>query len=292
MKIVLFGKNGQLGWELQRTLAPLGKVISFDFPQVDLCHPEQARQVLRQEKPTLIVNASAYTAVDRAESEPEKAFAVNQDAPRVMAEEAKHLGAAFIHFSTDYVFDGKKSTPYLEEDQPYPLSIYGKSKWEGEKAVLENDGCSLILRTAWVYSLRGDTFVNKVLGWARKQTSMRVVNDQISNPTWARFLAEITAQVVAMGKPDFPTWLEKYKGLYHLAGSGHASRLEWAREILAADPHIEEQTVRQLDAARSSDFPTPAERPLFSVLNCERFTQTFGLHLPPWQEALRLAMEK
>jgi dTDP-4-dehydrorhamnose reductase len=267
-------------------------MISFDVPQIDFCHPEQGRQIIRQEKPTLIVNASAYTAVDRAESEPEKAFAVNYAAPRMMAEEAKLLGAAFIHYSTDYVFDGTKNTPYLETDLPNPLSIYGQSKWKGEQAVLESGACALVLRTAWVYSLRGDTFVNKVLGWAHKQTVMRVVNDQISNPTWARLLAETTAQIIAMGIPNFTDWLESYKGLYHLTSSGYTSRLEWAREILAADPQHEEQTVRQLEAAHSSDFVTPAQRPQFSALNCERFTQTFGLRLPLWQAALHLAMEK
>jgi dTDP-4-dehydrorhamnose reductase len=290
MKILLFGSNGQLGWELHRTLSPLGSVAAFDYPQVDLNHQEQIISLIREERPQLIVNAAAYTAVDRAESEPKLAFAVNHDAPGTMAKEAKTLGAGLIHYSTDYVFDGNKKKPYLETDPPHPLSVYAQSKLEGEKLIQDIGGNYLIFRTSWVYSLRGNTFVKKILAWSRQQKTLRVVDDQIGNPTWARMLAEITSQVVTMGIPDIPAWLEEHRGLYHLAGSGYASRLEWARAILAYDPHPHEQTVERIESASTTDFPTPAQRPLFSALDCELFHNTFGPYLPHWQEALRLAL--
>lgn len=291
MRILLLGKYGQLGWELRRALATLGEVIAFDYPEVDLAHPEQARELARQYQPHIIVNAAAYTAVDRAESEPELAMAINAQTPAVLAEEARRLRALMIHYSTDYVFDGRKGSEYLESDPPNPLGVYGLSKLEGERAVLAVGGAALILRTSWVYSLRRDSFVTKVLQWARQQPVLRVVSDQISNPTWARMLAEITAQILTRGGDGWLDWLGERRGLYHLAGSGRASRLEWAQEILKLDPHPEQQIVREILPALTADFPTPAQRPLFSALNCDRFTAVFGLRLPPWREALRLAME-
>ncbi len=291
MRILLLGNRGQLGWELHRSLATLGEVAAFDFPEVDLAHPEQAGELVRQQKPEVIVNATAYTAVDRAESEPDLAMAVNARAPGVLAEEARRLGAVFIHYSTDYVFDGRKGSAYLESDPPNPLGVYGLSKLEGERAVQANAGVWLILRTSWVYSLRRESFVTKVLQWARQQTVVHVVADQVSNPTWARMLAEATAQLLARGGESWLDWLKERCGLYHLAGSGYASRLEWAQAIIELDPHPESQIVHEVLPAFTVDFPTPAQRPLFSALNCDLFTKIFGLRLPPWREALRLAME-
>jgi dTDP-4-dehydrorhamnose reductase len=290
MRILLLGKLGQLGWELHRALSPLGEIVALDYPDIDLAHAESLPQLLKDTQPEVIVNATAYNAVDRAESEPEIAYAVNARAPGLLAEHARKLGAALIHYSTDYVFDGAKDSPYLETDTPNPLGVYGQSKLDGEMAIEGAGGVYLILRTSWVYSLRRPSFVTKVLDWSRQQSTLRVVSDQVSNPTWARMLAETTALLLAKGTPDILGYLEGNRGIYHLAGSGHASRFEWAQAILNHDPKPDEQVTREVLPAKSSDFPTPATRPLFSALNCEHFSDTFGLRMPDWEEALNMAM--
>ena len=290
MKILLLGKNGQLGWELQRCLASLGEVHALDYPEIDLANRDGLRDSIRASQPEVIINATAYTAVDRAESESSLVYAINADGPAAIAEEASSLGAALIHFSTDYVFDGTKGKPYVETDTPNPLSVYGKSKLAGEQAVQSVGGAYLILRTAWVYSLRRDSFISKVLQWARQNEILRIVDDQVSNPTWARMLAQTTALLLARTGNNFHPWLAERNGLYHLAGDGFASRLDWARKILALDPHREEQVCKEILPALTSDFPTPAQRPLFSALDCDHFEQTFTFKLPDWRDALRLAV--
>jgi dTDP-4-dehydrorhamnose reductase len=290
MRILLIGKNGQLGWELHRSLAPLGELITVDFPEVDLADADSTRRLVRNTTPDLIVNSAAYTAVDKAEVEPELCRAVNSSAPGVLAEEANAIKAALIHYSTDYVFDGANTNPYVETDRPNPLNTYGKSKLEGEQAVQKAACAALILRTSWVYSTSQAGFVNKVLQWSRQQSSMRVVVDQVASPTWCRMLAEITAQVAAMGARDIYAFIGERKGIYHLAGSGRASRWEWAKAILELDPHKEHQVVRELNQALTAEFPTPAKRPVNSSLDCTRFEHVFGLRLPDWQIALKLAM--
>jgi dTDP-4-dehydrorhamnose reductase len=291
MRILLIGNTGQLGWELERTLAPLGELYAIDYPKINLADAENTNQVIRPLKSNIIINAAAYTAVDRAEEEPALALAVNAEGPARLAEEARRSGAVFIHFSTDYVFDGLKGSPYLESDTPNPLGVYGRSKLAGEQAIQQIGGVYLILRTSWVYSLRRESFVNKVLGWSRQQRSLKLVTDQVSGPTWARMLAEVTAQLIVWGGVDSIDWLSERSGLYHLAGMGYCSRIEWGQEILRLDPHKDEQVAQEVLPALTADFPTPARRPLFSALNCDRFTQVFGLRLPAWQVALKLAME-
>jgi dTDP-4-dehydrorhamnose reductase len=291
MHILLIGNTGQLGWELERALAPLGELQTCDYPAIDLANTSSIRLFLHRYKPELIINAAAYTAVDRAEAEPDLADAINAIAPAVLAEEAHNIGSAFIHFSTDYVFDGLKGTPYPETDPPNPLNVYGRTKLAGEQGVQHIGGAYLILRTSWVYSLRRDSFVNKVLGWARSQPSLKLVTDQVSGPTWARSLAEVTSHLVLLGGNDIVDWLSEHHGLYHLAGSGYCSRFEWGQEVLQLDPHKEQQVVKELLPALTVEFPTPALRPLFSALNCDKFTRTFHLHLPDWKVALKLAME-
>lgn len=291
MRILLLGKFGQLGWELHRALSPLGEIIVVDYPEIDLLQPDPIRQLVRRVQPALIVNATAYTAVDRAENESQVARNINARAPGILAEEARTLGAGLVHFSTDYVFDGTTNRPYIETDQPNPLGMYGQSKLEGERAIEATGGAYLILRTSWVYSMRRDSFVTKVLHWSRQQETIRVVSDQISNPTWARHLAEITAQLLAQSIGNPAGWLAERRGLYHLAGSGYTSRLEWAEAILRLDPQREQQITQQVLPALTADFPTPARRPLFSALDCERFTRVFQLRLPPWEETLALAMD-
>jgi dTDP-4-dehydrorhamnose reductase len=291
IKILLLGKNGQLGWELRRTLACLGDVTALDYPEVDFTHPDQLADLVRSEKPGLVVNAVAYTAVDRAESEAETARLINAVTPEVLAEAAKMVGAGFIHYSTDYVFDGEKGSPYTESDQTNPLNAYGSTKLGGEQAVAAAGGAAWVFRTCMVFSNRRDSFVAKVLQWSRGQKVLRVVSDQVGSPTWARALAEATSLALAMGRTDLPGWMSQTSGLYHLAGDGSASRLDWAREILALDPHREEQVTESIEPAASSEFTTPARRPLFSALDCQRFYTTFGFRLPPWQVSLGLAMD-
>ena len=291
MRILLLGKNGQLGWELHRTLSPLGEVIAPDFPEIDLTQGDKIRQQVRLIQPTVIVNASAYTAVDRAESEPEIAMAVNGLAPGLLAEEALKSGAAVVHFSTDYVFDGTKGSQYVETDIPNPIGVYSQSKLNGDMAIEQVGGAYLILRTSWMYSLRRDNFLTKVLTWARAESVLRIVTNHIGSPTSARMLAETTALTLAMGRSSVVDWIAENRGTYHVAGEGSASRFELAQEILRCDPHPEEQTVLELQPASSKEFPSPAPRPPNSSLNCNKFTQRFGLRLPPWQEALRMMLD-
>jgi len=263
-------------------------VVALDYPEINMADAASIRKTVQEHRPEVIINATAYTAVDKAESEPELAEAINGTGPGVLAEEGRKLKAVLVHYSTDYVFDGTKGAPYMETDLPHPLNVYGESKLTGEQAIQSVDGAYLIMRTAWVYSMRRDSFVSKVLGWARQNETLRIVDDQISNPTWARILAETTALILGKGIGT----IEERKGLYHLAGSGYASRLEWAKEILELDPHRQEQTVKEIFPALTTDFPTPAQRPLFSALDCSRFGHVFDLVLPPWQKALRLVLDK
>ena len=291
MRVLLFGKNGQVGWELQRVLPPLGQVIALDYEDLDLANLKALQTRLEELKPDLIVNASAYTAVDRAESERDLAMKVNGQAPGIMAEAARKSGAMLVHYSTDYVFDGSKGSPYVETDAPNPLNVYGESKLAGEQAVQQAASVYLILRTSWVYSLRlQGGFVNKVLAWARENEVVRIVDDQVSSPTWARTLAEVTGHLVARGGNHLNEYFAPLSGIYHVAGNGNVSRYEWAKAILALDPHREGQHIKRLKHALSSEFPTPAARPAYSVLSCKRFERVFGLRAPNWMESLELAM--
>ena len=290
MNFLLFGKNGQLGWELNRSLLGLGEVFAYDYPEVDFTAPASLKPLVEKIRPQVIINAAAYTDVDRAETEVEQARLINAEAPALLASVSRDIGSALIHFSTDYVFDGNKGTPYSEQDVPCPLNVYGQTKLEGERAIHQEDGASMIFRTAWVYSMRGNNFVKKVLQWAHSQTEMRIARDQISNPTWARALADMIALILARAGPHPQSWISDRRGLYHLAGGGVASRLDWTNEILRADPHADRQIVERIHPARSVEFNTKALRPLFSALDCRAFEKTFSLRLADWKIALRLAL--
>lgn len=292
MNIVLFGKNGQLGSEFRRSLPGLGNLTCLDYEDLDLCDIHALQQALNELKPNLIVNASAYTAVDRAETEQETAMKINALAPGVMAEWARNSGAALIHYSTDYVFDGGKGSPYVESDRANPLNMYGKSKLAGEENIQQAGDAYLIFRTSWVYSVGGTGFVNKVLEWARKNQTLKIVSDQVSNPTWARDLADAAVSVLSAHRDSLQDFMKERRGLYHLAGGGYASRFEWAREILTNDPNRTEQLVQAIEPVSSDAFPTPALRPLFSALDCSKFRETFGFALPNWAGSLRTAMAK
>lgn len=290
MKILLFGKNGQVGWELQRTLGPLGQIEAIDQPDLNLVDAIALERKILDFRPTVIVNAAAYTAVDKAEQETQMAFAVNAAAPEIMAKAAQRTGSVMIHFSTDFVFDGNKGQPYKEDDLPHPLNQYGHSKLEGEERIRQVGGVYLILRTSWVYSLRGDNFVTKILTWSRKNPNLQIVTDQVGSPTWARMLAETIAILLGRSGGDTFEYFKKVCGLYHLAGSGQTSRFEWGQAILKNDPGSKNQVTKNIQPALSHSFPTPALRPAFSALDCSRFTRTFDLQLPPWEKTLALAL--
>lgn len=290
MKIVLIGKNGQLGWEFQQLLPAFGEMIALGRADLDVSDPHAVQETLLELQPNLIINTSAYTEVDLAETQRELAEKINALAPASMAEAARKTGAVFIHYSTDYVFDGKASRPYTEQAATNPLNVYGSSKLLGETHIQQTGDAYLILRTSWVYSLRGNSFVNKVLGWSRKNKSLKIVSDQIGCPTWARMLAALTCQAVFNNSGDLLDSLRARRGIYHLAGNGYTSRFEWAKRILALDPKRTEQLVQTIEPVSSLEFPTPAVRPLFSALNCEKFTATFGLNPPDWTESLQQAL--
>jgi dTDP-4-dehydrorhamnose reductase len=289
-KILQIGMNGQVGWELLRTCAPLGEVVALDYPDVDLSDYAGLRKLVAEVKPNIILNAAAYTNVDKAESEPEKARAINAIGPAVLAEEAKKINAVLVHYSTDYVFDGTKGSPYVETDATNPLNVYGQTKLEGEQAIAASGCANLVLRTSWVYSMRQGGFVTKVLQWARTQEVMRVVDDQISSPTSARMLAEVTALILAQGREDVFGYLKEKGGLYHCAGGGSCSRYEWAKTILDLDPHKEQQIVKQLTTEKSSQFATTAVRPYVSLLSNQLIKSVLSIHMVAWEEELRFEL--
>lgn len=283
--ILLTGKNGQVGWELQRTLAPLGEVVALDRQQLDLSNPAQIRERVREIKPGLIVNAAAYTTVDRAEAEPELAMAVNGTAPGILAEEAKRAGAAIIHYSTDYVFDATKTTPYTEEDAPNPINVYGRTKLAGEQAIQAVGVPHLILRTSWVYGMRGKNFLLTILRLAREREELTIVHDQIGAPTWSRTIAEATAQILASG-----AWPASAGGTYHLTASGSTTWYGFAKAILALDPKPSEQVCKRLIPIPTAAYPTPARRPAYSVLSNAKLKADFDVVLPGWKQGLKSAL--
>lgn len=294
-KILLTGKNGQVGWELQRTLASLGDVVAVGHREMDLADPDSIRSVIRQARPDLIVNAAAYTAVDKAESEPDLAMAVNGIAPGIMAEEAKRLNAAMVHYSTDYVFDGAKKTPYSEEDIPSPLNVYGQTKLAGERAIQVAGVPYLILRTSWVYGARGKNFLLTILRLTRERSELKIVDDQVGAPTWSRMLAEMTSQIVAqflspLCRPAIP--IADISGTYHMASSGSTSWHGFAAKILESAPGHAIQAMPKLIPIPTSDYPLPAKRPRNSCLSNEKLTRTFGLAIPAWEESLALCLQE
>ena len=281
MRILLTGRNGQVGWELERKLAPLGEVIATDRATLDLADPDAIRRRVREAKPQIIVNAAAYTAVDHAESEPELAMQINGIAPGILAEEAKRLGALLVHYSTDYVFDGTKPGPYVENDLPAPANLYGKSKLAGEQAV-RSPGCRhVVLRTSWVYGARGKNFLLTVLRLAAERPELRIVADQVGAPTWCRALAEATARIILRALDDSST-----HGLYHATNGGETSWFGFAVEILrmaAIDTPVIPIT--------TPEYPTPAVRPANSRLDNTRLRSAFGLSLPDWHSSLAGCMK-
>jgi dTDP-4-dehydrorhamnose reductase len=295
LKILLTGRNGQVGYELERSLQGLGEIVAVDRSVTNLSDPGKLREVIRTVKPALIVNPAAYTAVDQAESEPDIAMCVNAEAPALMAEEARKLGAALVHYSTDYVFDGTKDGSYVEDDVPDPQNAYGRSKLAGEQAIRSSGVRHLILRTSWVYGTRGKNFLRTVQRLASERDELRIVADQFGAPTWSRTIAEATAHMLvklqararAPGNRLIPdeAW-QDHAGLYHLTAQGRTSWHGFTQTI-----------VGQLDLPRkpvvvpiqTSEYPLPARRPQNSVLCSDKFMQSFCT-LPDWESALRLCL--
>jgi len=290
-KILLTGATGQVGWELRRSLACLGEVIAPDRGRMDLADAASVRRAVQALGPDLIVNPAAYTAVDRAESEPELARAINAVAPGVLAEEAARLGAVLVHYSTDYVFDGSKAGPYVEEDAPNPLNVYGQTKLAGEEAVRASGAAHLIFRTSWVYGLRGANFLLTMQRLMRERPELKIVDDQIGAPTWSRLIAEATAQVLArVFSPPAARGprLAEPGGTYHLSCAGETSWYGFAAAIAELGKL---EAVPRLTPIPSSGYPTPARRPANSRLNNDRLEAAFGLRLPDWREALQLCLD-
>ena len=271
MRILLTGATGQVGWELRKALAPLGEVKAFDRFGLDLADTPPLVATVRALQPQVIVNAAAYTAVDKAETERDMAFAVNATAPRVLAEEAKRIGALLVHYSTDYVFDGSKSTPYVEDDAPDPINVYGASKLAGERAIVGTGCRHLILRTSWVYGPRGKNFYLTILRLAKERPELRIVDDQIGAPTSSLEIARATALLLRKDP----------QGLYHLSAAGETTWCGFARALLAR-AGISTSVV----PIRTEDYPTPARRPRNSRLDCARLRVEFGVALAPWEQGL------
>jgi dTDP-4-dehydrorhamnose reductase len=292
MKILLTGCNGQVGWELGRALLPLGEVIATNSSQVDLSDLDGLRRTVQKYYADIIVNAAAYTAVDKAETEKDLAFLVNAEAPGVLAEQAKQTGALLIHYSTDYVFDGTKSSAYVEDDAPNPVNIYGQSKLAGEKAIQATGADYLILRTSWVYAARGHNFLKSILRLAAEREELNIVADQIGSPTWARLIAETTAHVLRQ------SLLERHNGdfnsdLYNVTSAGESSWHGFAQMIVDYARQQGNQALKNriINPIPTKDYPLPAKRPVNSRLSIGRLEQHFGLKMPAWDQALKLCME-
>jgi dTDP-4-dehydrorhamnose reductase len=294
MKVLLLGKSGQVGWELQRSLAVLGEVVALNRASTEHCgdlgHLAGLADTVRALRPDVIVNAAAYTAVDKAESDQAQAQAINAAAPGVLAEEAARLGALLVHYSTDYVFDGSGTTPWRETDATGPLSVYGRSKLEGEQRILQAGARHLIFRTSWVYAARGGNFAKTMLRLARERERLTVIDDQFGAPTGAELLADITAQAIpqALARPEI-------NGIFNLAAAGETNWHAYAKYVIdyaKSAKNAPDFAVKEVAAIPASAFPLPAPRPFNSRLDTTKLRTTFGLNLPHWQQGVTRMLDE
>lgn len=290
-KILLIGKNGQVGHELVGGLAPIGNMVICDRHQIDLARPDMIRARIREIQPDIIVNAAGYTSVDGAEAEPAVAMAANAVAPGIIAEETRRLDALLVHYSTDYVFDGTRTVPYVEDDAPNPINAYGRSKLAGERAILDAGCRHLILRASWIYSSRGTNFVLAMLRLARERKELFVVNDQIGSPSWARTLAQATVELLRKAMPGTDS---ATTGIYHLSAPDYVSRLDFAQKILDIAQSISGKTTgwADLNPTTTADFPLPAARPLRATTSKEKIRRDFGVEMPAWEVQLDAFMRE
>jgi len=289
-KILLTGSRGQVGWELARSLSTLGEIVALDSDRLDLTDIDAIRRTVAEIKPRIIVNPAAHTAVDKAESEPQLAHAINAAAPAILAEEAEKIGALLVHYSTDYVFDGSGDAAWLEDAAKGPLNVYGASKLAGEQAIQANCQRHLIFRTSWVYGARGANFLLTMRRLMRERPELKIVADQIGAPTWCRSLADATAQILAqVGAANRGADKPQPWGVYHMTNTGETSWHGFAAAIQAFDAA---ENIASLLPIPSSEYPTPARRPLNSRLDNEKLARVFSIRLPDWREALRLCMDK
>lgn len=285
--ILLIGKNGQVGWELQSALAPLGRVVALDRMQLDVTQPEGIRKTIREISPDIIVNAAGYTTVDKAEDERELAMLINATAPGIMAEEARRINALLVHYSTDYVYDGTKGARYVEDDAPRPLNFYGKSKLDGECAITATGCAHLILRASWIYSARGTNFVLTMLRLAQERKELFVVDDQVGSPTWARSLAFSSVDILSRLQNPLSA-----SGIYHLSATGHTTRLEFANKIielarLFSQPDIQWAKINPTTTA-GYPYPLAAARPLFAATSKCKIKRVFSVEMATWQKQIQL----
>lgn len=290
VKLLLLGANGQVGWELQRSLAPLGPLVALGRSAADLNDHDHIRQLIRLHQPAVLINAAAYTAVDRAEGESHHATTINAQAPGVLAQEARRIGALLVHFSTDYVFDGAGTTPWRESDPTNPINAYGQTKAAGELTIRDSGAEHLIVRTSWVYAARGGNFLRTMVRLIQEREELNVVDDQVGAPTGAELIADVTAYLIERALRD-----ASVRGTYHLAAGGETSWHAYARFILETartlQPTLQTKT-RTITAIPTSAYPTPARRPLNSRLDTHRLRHTLGLHLPDWQTGVRRTLEE
>jgi dTDP-4-dehydrorhamnose reductase len=289
--ILVTGVNGQVGYELLRTLQGLGRVVGLDRAALDLSDLDCVRAVVRELKPSIIVNPAAYTAVDKAETDEVTARRLNAEAPAVLAEEAARCGAALIHYSTDYVFDGTKDGAYVEDDATNPQNVYGLTKLEGEQAIAASGCAHLVLRTSWVYGRRGKNFLLTMLKLGAERPELRVVADQIGAPTWSNSIATVTAHIVAQGlaaqRAGDANWWRERSGVYHFSATGETSWHGFAEAIF--DTAMGDKAPKVLPIP-ASDYPVPAKRPANSRMATDKLARTFGVQLPEWRDALRLCL--
>jgi dTDP-4-dehydrorhamnose reductase len=290
-KILIFGRVGQVGWELHHKLACLGEISSLEYPEVDFTKPETLRAAVQSLKPEVIVNAAAYTAVDKAETERELAMAINATGPAILAEEAKKLGALMVHYSTDYVFNGSGVRPWDEIDTPAPLNVYGESKLAGDLAIQASGCFHLIFRTSWVYGARGSNFLLTMLKLGQEREELSIVADQVGAPTTSECIAQATACVLAQVLSPVAKGMEDRCGVYNLTNAGEASWFDFAQEIFTQAHARMNIPVPRLKPIATSDFPRPAARPFNSRLSNNKLANTFGVRLPRWEHALELVLE-
>ncbi|VAX21759.1 dTDP-4-dehydrorhamnose reductase [hydrothermal vent metagenome] len=294
MKILVTGSNGQLGQELATELRPLGELLLVDIQELDITNAEQVNRAVADFKPALIVNTAAYTAVDRAEEEKELAMTVNGKAPGILAHAAKKNGAGFIHYSTDYVFDGTKNSPYTEDDTPCPINWYGETKLAGERAVMKSGAPYLIFRTSWLYGTTGNNFMLTMLRLFNERDEIKIVADQRGTPTWSRVVAQTTAEIVKKlhEGAEFKSSLEQVSGLYHLTCEGQTTWHGFTTAIMENVKTTGVDNLPKLIPVQTSEYKTPAKRPLNSTLSLEKVKRTFGVEIPDWRDALNLCMKK